>query len=123
MIFRKVCCWILLVSASLLGCSKIISSMTKQGGRLYSDGGPPQPPFPPKATPKPALNLVADGGAPQPPFPPKATPKPTPHLRTYRRGAPTAFPKRTILQKKAHLGKCRRPCAVPLPYLLISWNR
>src|SRR5258708_8945048 len=77
MIFRKVSCSILFVSASLLGCSTIISSMTQQGGRLYSDGGAPQPPFPPKATPKPALNLVADGGAPQPPFPPKTTPKPT----------------------------------------------
>ncbi len=80
MIFRKVSRSILFVSASLLGCSTIISSMTQQGGRLYSDGGAPQPPFPPKATPKPALNLVADGGAPQPPFPPKATPKPTAQL-------------------------------------------
>ncbi len=80
MIFRKVSCSILFVSASLLGCSTIISSMTQQGGRLYSDGGAPQPPFPPKATPKPALNLVTDGGAPQPPFPPKATPKPTAQL-------------------------------------------
>jgi hypothetical protein len=66
--FRKVSCSILFVSASLLGCSTIISSMTQRGGRLYSDGGAPQPPYPPKATRKAmGLSVVADGGAPQPP--------------------------------------------------------
>ncbi len=78
MTFRKCSCSILFVSASLLGCSTIISSMTQQGRRLYSDGGAPQPPVPPKSTSKAtAFNLVADGGAPQPPVPPKSTSKAT----------------------------------------------
>jgi hypothetical protein len=73
MTISKVSCSILFVSASLLGCSTIISSIAQQGGRMYADGGAPQPPVP-KATPRPAgPNLVADGGAPQPPVP-KATP-------------------------------------------------
>src|SRR3981189_691347 len=73
MTISKVSCSILFVSASLLGCSTIISSIAQQGGRMYADGGAPQPPVP-KATPRPAgPNLVADGGAPHPPVP-KATP-------------------------------------------------
>ena len=73
MTFSKVSCSILFVSASLLGCSTIISSIAQQGGRMYADGGAPQPPVP-KATQRLAgPNVVADGGAPQPPVPPKAT--------------------------------------------------
>jgi len=69
MTLSKVSCSILFVSASLLGCSTIISSITHQGGRIYADGGAPQPPVP-KAITRPAgHNLVADGGAPQPPVP------------------------------------------------------
>src|SRR5260221_3734934 len=104
MIFRKVSCSILFVSASLLGCSTIISSMTQQGGRLYSDGGAPQPPFPPKATPKPALNLVTDGGAPQPPFPPKATPEPALKLVADGGAPQPPFPANTTLEPAVHLG-------------------
>src|SRR5260221_8855097 len=104
MIFRKVSCSILFASASLLGCSTIISSMTQQGGRLCSDGGAPQPPFPPKATPKPALNLVADGGAPQPPFPPRATPKPALNLVTDGGPPQPPFPANTTLEPAVHLG-------------------
>jgi len=69
MTFSKVSCSILFVSASLLGGSTIISSMTHQGVRMYSDGGAPQPPVP-KAIRRPTEpNFVADGGAPQPPVP------------------------------------------------------
>ncbi len=89
MTFRKCSCSILFVSASLLGCSTIISSMTQQGRRLYSDGGAPQPPVPPKSTSKAtAFNLVADGGAPQPPVPPKSTSKATAFNLVADGGAP-----------------------------------
>src|SRR6266849_986749 len=112
MTLSKVSCSILFVSASLLGCSTIISSITHQGGRIYSDGGAPQPPVPTIATPKPIVanlvadggapqppvpkptqrlagpNLVADGGAPQPPVPPKASPRPVAPTLVADGGAP-----------------------------------
>src|SRR5713226_7136635 len=98
MTLSKVSCSILFASASLLGCSTIISSITHQGGRMYSDGGAPQPPVPSIATPKPTgPNLVADGGAPQPPVPPKSATKPAGLNLVADGGAPQPpVPKRNI---------------------------
>ena len=75
MTHRKASCSVLFLSAALLGCSTILSSIRYRGGSLYSDGGAPEPPVPPGATPNSMVPaLIADGGAPEPPVPPGPKP-------------------------------------------------